>query len=151
MAKRESVKVWFDSPGVGFLEIFWGVDDGSGNVQDPGGELDPTVFIDSANNLVGFHIIGPLYVKKDYLEETYTFEDCPDRPLTVKYDRATDLWDVQWGLGIVDCVATPNPRIKARVDAEGQIQGVLISDLRTFEDEILNVDLYPVQPGARTA
>ena len=148
MAKRESVNVWFDRPGGGFLEIFWGRDDGSGNVQDPGGELDPTVFINSANDLVGFHIMSPLYVKCDYLEETYLFEDCPSHPLTVKYDRAADLWDVQWGPGAVECVDTPNPRIRARVDANGDIQGVLISDLRTFEDEILNQDIYPVKPGA---
>ena len=151
MAKRQSVNVWFDRPGGGFLEIFWGRDDGSGNVQDPGGELAPSVFIDSANDLVGFHIIGPLHVKSDYLEEVYIFEDCPDQPLTVKYDRAIDQWDVQWGPDIVDCVETPNPRVMARVDAEGQIQGVLITDLRTFEDEILNVDLYPIKPGATTA
>ena len=148
MAKRGSVNVWFDRPGGGFLEIFWGRDDGSGNVQGPGGELDPTVFIDSANDLVGFHIIGPRHVKSDYLEETYIFNDCPDQPLTVKYDRPSDLWDVQWGPGAVACVDTPNPRIKARVDADGNIQGVLISDLRTLEDEILNQDIYPVQPVA---
>ncbi len=148
MAKRESVRVWFDHPGGGFLEIFWGNDDGSGNVRDPGGELDPTVFIDSANDLVGFHIISPLYVKGGYSEETYIFEDCPGQPLTVKYDLATDLWDVQWGRGAVECVDIPNPRIRASVDAEGDIQGVLISGLRTFEDEILNQDIYPVKPGA---
>ena len=148
MAKRESVNVWFDRPGGGFLEIFWGCDDGSGNVQDPGGELEPTVFIDSANDLVGFHIIGPLYVKGDHLEETYIFEDCPDQPLTVKYDRAADQWDVIWGPDIVDYVETPNSRIKAQVDARGDIQGVLISDLRTFEDEILNQDIYAVKRGA---
>ena len=36
--------------------------------------------------------------------------------------------DIQWGPNVVDCVDTPNPRIKARADADGDIQGVLISD-----------------------
>ena len=78
----------------------------------------------------------------------YTFTEGFSHPLTIKYDPATDLWDVQWGPGAVDCVDTPNPRIKARVDAEGEIQGVLISHLKTFENEILNQDIYPVKPGA---
>ena len=41
--------------------------------------------------------------------------------------------------------------IKTRVDASGDIQGVLISDLRTFEHEILNQNIYPVKPGATAA
>ena len=35
----------------------------------------------------------------------------------------------------VDCIDTPNPRIKARVDAAGLIQGVEIYDLRGFSEE----------------
>ena len=148
MEQGSAINVWFGRPGGGFLEIFWGRDNGSGNVQGPGGELDPTVFLDSANDLVGFHIIGPLHVKSDYLKETYIFKDCPDQPLTIKYDRPDDLWDVQWGPGAVASLDTPNSRIKAKVDADGNIQGVLISDLHTFEGEILNQDIYPVKPGA---
>ena len=140
--------MWFDSPGSGFLEIFWGYDDGSGDVRDPGGEPYPTIFIDSSGRLVGFYIIGPLNIKSNCIEETYSFEDCHSHPLTIKYNRPADQWDIQWGPNVVDCVDTPNPRIKARADADGDIQGVLISDLRTFEDEILNQDIYPVKPGA---
>ena len=147
MAKRGSVNVWFDRPG-NFLEIFWGYDDGSGNNFDMDTELDPTIFLDSSNRVAGFHIIGALKDNRTLVEETYSLDEGTSHPITVKYNRATDLWDVSWGPGVVDCVATPNPRIKTRVDSEGQIQGVLISDLRTFEDEILNVDLYPVKPGA---
>lgn len=150
MEKRESVNVWFDRPGSGFLEIFWGYDDGSGDNFEPDTELCPTLFLDSSNMLAGFHIIGVLKDGIGSVDETYTFNDCPSHPLTIKYDRPSDLWDIQWGSGIVDCVDTPNPRIRANVDAEGQIQGVLLSDLRTFEGEILNQDLHPVQPG-RTA
>ena len=151
MEKRESVNVWFDRPGSGFLEIFWGYDDGSGNNFEPDSELYPTLFLDSSNLLAGFHIIGALKEDRGSVDETYSFKDSLSYPLTVKYDRPSDLWDIQWGTGIVECVDTPNPRIRAKVDAEGQIQGVLISDLRTFEDEILNQDLYPVKPGAATA
>ena len=151
MAKTESVNVWFDSPGSGFLEIFWGYDDGSGNNFEPDSELCPTLFFDSSNSLAGFHIIGALKDGRESVDETHSFDDSPSHPLTIKYDRPSDLWDIQWGSGIVDCVDTPNPRIKARVDAEGRIQGVLISDLRTFEGEILNQDLYQVQPGTPAA
>lgn len=147
MAERESVKVWFDRPG-NFLEIFWGYDDGNGDNFDMGSELDPTIFLDSSNFIAGFHIIGALKDSGNPVEETYTLEDNLSHPVTVKYYPATDLWDVQWGPGAVDCMDTPNPRVRARVDASGDIQGVLISDLRTFEDEILNQDIYPVKPGA---
>ena len=99
-------------------------------------------------DLWAFYIIGPLNIKSNCIEETYSFEECHSHPLTIKYNRAADLWDVQWGPNVVDCVDTPNPRIKSRADADGDIQGVLISDLRTFEDEILNQDIYPVKPGA---
>ena len=150
MAERESVNVWFDNPG-GFLEIFWGYDDGSGNVVDPDTKLNPTIFIDSKDRVAGFHIIGALNDRTGSVEETYTFDDSPSHPLTVKYDKTKDLWDVHWGHAAVDCVATPNQRIRAKVDAEGLIQGVQISDLRGFKDEILNQDLYPVKPGAPTA
>ena len=148
MAKRESVNVWFDSPGSGFLEIFWGYDDGSGNNFEPDTDLCPTIFVDSSNRVAGFHLIGVLKEVRGSVEETYAFTESVSHSLTIKYDRPTDLWDVQWGPGAVECVDTPNPRIRARVDASGDIQGVLISDLRTFEDEILNQNIYPVKPGA---
>lgn len=148
MAKRESVNVWFDSPGNGFLEVFWGYDDGSGNNFEPDTDLCPTIFVDSSNSVAGFHLIGVLNDSRGSVDETYTFTDGFSHPLTIKYDRPSDLWEIQWGPGIVDCVETPNPRIRARVDAEGEIQGVMISDLKTFEDEILNQDIYPVKPGA---
>ena len=150
MAKRESVNVWFDRPG-NFLEIFWGYDDGSGNNFELDTELYPTIFLDSSNLIAGFHLLGALKKRSGEVEETYSLDESPSHPLTVKYDRATDLWDVQWGPGAVECVETPNPRVKARVDAEGEIQGVLIYDLRTFDGEILNQDIYPVKPGAATA
>ena len=147
MAKRESVNVSFDRPG-NFLEIFWGYDDGNGDNFDMGTELDPTIFLDSSNLIAGFHIIGALKDGGNPEEETYTLEGNLSYPVTVKYNPATDLWDVQWGPDAVECIDTPNPRIKARVDVHGDIQGVLVSDLRTFEDEILNQDIYPVRPGA---
>ena len=149
MAKRESVNVWFDRPG-NFLEIFWGIDDCGCAEHFDKTEFDPAVFIDSNNNLAGFHIIGALTEHRDLISETYTVDACPSHPLTVKYDRAADLWDVHWGPDTVNCMDTPNPRIKAKTDNQGQIQGVLISDLRNFENEILNENLYPVQPATPT-
>ena len=150
MAKRESVSVCFDRPG-NFLGIFWGYDDGNGNNFDLDSGLEPTIFLDSDNLIAGFHIIGALQDSKNAVEETYTLGDNPSHPVTVKYSPGIDLWDVQWGPDVTDCVETPNSLVKARVDAQGQIQGVLISGLKSFEDEILNVDLYPVTPGAATA
>ena len=148
MAKRESVNVWFDNPG-NFLEIGWGED--AVDAEYPHDtELDPTVFVNSENQITSFHIIGALSNRRDYVEESYIVSDAQSHPLTVKYDRDKDLWDVHWGHAAVDCVATPNQRIRAKVDAEGLIQGVEISDLRGFQDEILNQDLYPVKPGAQT-
>lgn len=147
MAERESVKVWFDCPG-NFLEIFWGYDDGNGDNFDMGTEIDPTIFLDSSNLIAGFHIIGAIKDSGIPVAETYTLEDNLSNPVTVKYSPDSDLWDVQLGPGVVDRLDTPNSRIRARVDATGDIQGVLIFDLRTFEDEILNPDTYPVKPGA---
>ncbi len=86
----------------------------------------------------------------DNVKETFALEDRHSYPLTVKYDRATDLWEVQWGPDAVECGDWDYPRIKARVDVSGDIQGVLNSDLRTFEHEILNQDIYPVKPGPAT-
>lgn len=146
MARTESVNVWYDRP-ANFLEVFWGYDDGSGNNFEPDSELYPTLFLDSSNLLAGFHIIGALKYDRGSVDETYYFKDSPSHPLTIRYDLSSDLWDIQWGPEIVDFVDSPNPRIKAKVDAEGQIRGVLVSGLRTFEDEILNQDLYPVQRG----
>ena len=147
MAKRESVNVWFDRPG-NFLEVFWGYDDGSGNNFELDTELHPTIFLDSSYLIAGFHILGALKDGMIPVEETYSLDDCSSHPLTVKYCPDTDQWDMQWGPDIVDCVETPNSRVKAQVDAGGDIQGVLISDLRTFEDEILNQDIYSVKRGA---
>ena len=150
MIERESVNVWFDRPG-NFLEIFWGYDDGSGVDYPADTELEPTVFLNGENAAVGFHIFGALNDRRDYVEETYTLNDAQPYPLAVKYDRAKDRWEVHWGHPAVDCIDTPNPRIKARVDAAGLIQGVEIYDLRGFSEEILNQDLYPVKPGAPAA
>ena len=70
MAKRESVNVWFDSPGSGFLEIFWGCDDGSGNNFEPDTDLCPTIFVDSSNSVTGFHLIGVLKEDRGSVDET---------------------------------------------------------------------------------
>ena len=150
MAQNRTVNVWFDRP-ADFLEIGWSSQWAVDSCQFP--DTDYWFQVDLTEDLqaTGFQAIGALHFASRCGGEAALVADVQPHPVTVKYDRATDLWDVQWGPGVVDCVDTPNPLIKARVDAAGQIQGVLISDLRNFEDEILNQDLYPVQPGAATA
>ena len=147
MEQSRAVNVWYDRPG-DFLDIGW-----SSRWAVNGCELLDSgywVQVDLTDDFqaVGLQLVGAVHLANQCNAETTLVADVQPHPVTVKYDRAADLWDVSWGPGVVDCVVTPNPRIKAKVDAEGQIQGVLISDLRTFEDEILNVDLYPVKPGA---
>ena len=70
-------------------------------------------------------------------------------PVSVRYDRQKDLWRAQWGPAVADGIPTTNSRNRALVDAAGQIQGVEIRDLRTFEEEILNQDLYPAELRVR--
>ena len=107
MAKRESVNVWFDNPG-NFLEIGWGED--AVDAEYPHDtELDPTVFVNSENQITSFHIIGALSDRRDYVEESYIVSDAQSHPLTVKYDRDKDLWDVHWGHAAVDCVVHAQP------------------------------------------
>ena len=150
MAQSRSVNVWFDRP-ADFLEIGWLNQWALNNYQFP--ETDYWFEVHRTEDLqaTGFHVIGATHFAKQCDGKTVLTADVEPHPVTIKYDPPSDLWDIQWGPGIVDCVDTPNPRIKAKVDCEGQIQGVTISDLRTFEEEILNQDLYPVKPGAATA
>ena len=147
MAERARVNVWFDNPG-DFLEVVWRNQWAVNHYQFPNTDYWFEVHQTEDFQATGFHAIGALNFANQCNAKTVLVADIQPHPVTVKYDRDADLWEVLWGPGVVDCVATPNPRIKAQVDAEGQIQGVLISDLRTFEDEILNVDLYPVKSGA---
>ena len=141
------VNVWFDNPG-NFLEIFWGRGNSVGDYLE-NTEFDPTLFVTSEGQVIGFHIIGALSDSRDYVEETYVINAVQSHPITVRYDRGQDWWRVEWGPGVVDCVDTANPRIRARVDAAGLIQGVEIWDLRGFEGEILNQDLYPAELGVK--
>ena len=143
-----AVNVWFDNPG-NFLEIYWGQEGGTGNYPDETTVLDPTLFLTAAGQVVGFHILGALNDRREWVDETYIINEVQSHPLSVRYDRRQDLWRAQWGPAVMDCVATPNPRIKALVDAAGQIQGVEIRDLRTFEGEILNQNLYPAELGVK--
>ena len=144
---RGWVNVWFDNPG-DFLEIFWGRDSVTGDYPEENTELDPTLFLTAEGQVVGFHILGALNDFREWVDETYILNEV-HHPLIVQYNRQQDLWRAQWGPAVTDCIATPNPRIQALVDAAGQIQGVEIRDLRTFEEEILNQDLYPAELGVR--
>ena len=142
---KDGVNVWFDNPG-NYLEIFWGRGNSTGNYLE-NTELDPTLFLTPEGEVIGFHIIGALSDCRDYVEEIYVINEVQSHPITVRYDREADRWRVEWGPGVVACVATVNPRIRARVDAAGLIQGVEIWDLRGFEGEILNQDLAPAELG----
>ena len=151
MEKRKRVNVWFDRPG-DFLDVCWG--SGEWAVRShtpPDNELGIEIHLTDNYQATGFFIFGANHYSNKCDSKTTVVAAVQPHPVTVKYDRLTDQWDVQWGPGAVQCADTPNPRIKARVDASGDIQGVLITDLRTFEDEILNQDIYPVKPGAAAA
>ncbi len=147
MAERGSVKVWFDRPG-DFLEVCWGRGEGAVDSYDaPDGELGLTVHLTEAGQSTGLDVIGPAHFSKQGVGQSRVLAAVQPHPVTVEYDRGLDWWGVEWGPGVVSCVATVNPRIRARVDAAGLIQGVEIWDLRGFEGEILNQDLEPAELG----
>ena len=150
MAERTAVNVWFDSPG-DFLEIGWSNKWAVRSQSLTEAQFEIEIHLTEDSQATGFHIISPVHFSDLCHKSTLTSVAVEPFPITVNYEPDTDLWDVQWGPDPLDCVESPNPRIKAMVDAEGQIQGVLISGLRTLEGEILNQDLYPVKPGAATA
>ena len=150
MEQRRTINVWFDRLG-DFLEISWGGNWAVNSYQFPDTDYWFEVRRTEDLQAVGFHAIGVLHFANRCDDDTVLVANVQPHPLTVKYDRATDLWDVQWGPNTINCMDTPNPRIKAKIDNQGQIQGVLISDLRNFEDEILNENLYQVQPATPTS
>ena len=150
IVQKRTVNVWFDRPG-DFLEVGWSSQWAVNGCEFPDTDYWFQVDLTEDFQAVGFQAIGALHFADRCDGEAALVADVQPHPVSVKYDRAADLWDVSWGPDAVDCVATPNPRIRARVDAAGQIQGVLISDLRTFEEEILNQDLYPAPPGQPVA
>ena len=146
MEQGSAINVWFDQPG-DFLEIVWCNQWAVNSYQFPDTDYWFEVHRTEDLQATGFHVIGALHFARRYDSETVLVADVQPHPLTVKYKPSADQWDVQWGPGAVASVDTPNSRIKAKVDADGNIQGVLISDLHTFEDEILNQDIYPVKPA----
>ena len=151
MEKRKRVNIWFDLP-ADLLEVCWGSGEWAVSSHTPSDtELGIEVRLTDDYQATGLFIFGANQYSSKCDDKSTVVADVQPHPVAVKYDRPSDLWDIQWGPGIVDCVDTPNPRIRARVDAEGRIQGLFISNLRTFEDEILNQDLYPVQPGTPAA
>ena len=153
MAERV-VKVWYDRPG-DFLEIGWGSGAWAVDTYDPpaAAELGLTVHLTEAGQATGFDILGALYPSKHLPSrpdgQREVVAQVQPHPVSVRYDRQQDRWRAQWGPAVTNCIPTPNPRIQALVDAAGQIQGVEIRDLRTFEGEILNQDLYPAELGVR--
>ena len=146
MEKRGQVNIWYDRPG-DFLEIRWAKGWDVNEHITPEDEIGANVYLTADYQAVGFHILGALYSPYRRAGKSQVVAAVQPHPVTVCYDRQQDLWRAQWGLAVADCIATPNPRIQALVDAAGQIQGVEIRDLRSFEGEILNQDLYPAELG----
>ena len=143
------VNVWYDRPG-DFLDLSWGSGEWSFDTYDPADdEIGIEVHLTDTGQAVGLYIFGALYSPYRREGQSQVVAAVQPYPVSVRYDRRQDLWRAQWGPAVADCVATPNPRIKALVDAAGQIQGVEIRDLRTFEEEILNQDLYPAELGVK--
>ena len=147
MAAGKLVNVWYDRPG-DFLEIGWSWGEGTFNDYDaPEDEIGVAFHLTEDYQAVGFYILGALYSPCRRAGKSRVMAAVQPHPVTVEYDREADRWGVEWGPGVVECVATVNPRIRARVDAAGLIQGVEIWDLRGFEGEILNQDLEPAELG----
>ena len=148
MAER-AVKVWYDRPG-DFLDLDWSSGKGAVAACNPASdEIGIELHLTDSGQAVGLYIFGALYSPYRREGESQVVAAVQPHPVSVHYDRRQDLWRAQWGPAVVDCIPTPNPRIKALVDAAGQIQGVEIRDLRSFEEEILNQDLYPAELGVR--
>ena len=143
------VKVWYDRPG-DFLEICWGSGEWAFNdYEAPEDEIGVDFFVTDDCRVVSFHILGALYSPYRRAGKSQVVAAVQPHPVSVQYNWQQDRWRAQWGPAVTDCIPTPNPRIQALVDAAGQIQGVEIRDLRTFEEEILNQDLYPAELGVR--
>ena len=150
MAKGERVNVWYDRPG-DFLEIGWSWGAAAFNhYTAPADEIGVDFHLTEDFQAVGFYILGALYSPCRRPGKSKVVAQVQPHPVTVAYDQGQDLWQIQWGPAIVDCLDTPNPRIRAQVDAAGHIQGLEIRDLRTFDAEILNQDLRPAELGVKT-
>ena len=150
MAKGERVNVWYDRPG-DFLEIGWSWGTAAFNgYTTPEDDIVIHCHLTEDFQAVGFYILGALYSPCRRPGKSKVVARVQPHNVTVTYDQGQDLWQIQWGPAIVDCLDTPNPRICARVDAAGYIQGLEIRDLRTFDAEILNQDLYPAELGVTT-
>ena len=146
MAER-AVKVWYDRPG-DFLDLDWSSGKGAVEACNPANdEIGIELHLTDSGQAVGLYIFGALYSPDRREGQSQVVAQVHPHPVIVRYDRHRDLWRAQWGPAVTDGIPTPNPRIQALVDAAGQIQGVEIRDLRTFEDEILNQDLYPAELG----
>ena len=150
MAKGERVNVWYDRPG-DFLEIGWSWGTAAFNGYTTS-EDDIVIHCHLTEDFqaVGFYILGALYSPCRRPGKSKVVAQVQPHPVTVAYNPAQDLWQIQWGPAIVDCLDTPNSRIRAQVDAAGHIQGLEIRDLRTFDAEILNQDLRPAELGIKT-
>ena len=148
MEERARVNVWYDRPG-DFLEIGWSRGWHLAGYDAPEDEIGVDFQLTEDYQSVGLQIIGALYSPFRREGKSRSVAAVQPHPVTVEYDRGQDWWRVEWGPGVVECVATANPRIRARVDAAGLIQGVEIWDLRGFDGEILNQDLYPAELGVK--
>ena len=150
MEQGKLVNVWLDRPG-NFLEVFWSRELSDcvepRGLKTPNTKLDIMVDVTESGYVTGFSALGALTYFGKCVDEAIVMAEAQPHPLTIRYDPEADRWGVEWGPGVVACVATVNPRIRARVDAAGLIQGVEIWDLRGFEGEILNQDLEPVELG----
>ena len=150
MAPGEWVNVWYDRPG-DFLEIGWSWGTAAFNGYTTA-EDDIVIHCHLTEDFqaVGFYILGALYSPCRRPGKSKVVAVVQPHNVTVAYDQGQDLWQIQWGPAVVDCLDTPNSRIRARVDAAGHIQGLEIRDLRTFDAEILNQDLRPAELGVKT-
>ena len=71
--------------------------------------------------------------------------------VNVWLDKEGNFLDVTWGFGHTYYAATEDERIMVLVDAEGNIQGFKIDDVRSFQGEFIKATLRPVNSQTKTA
>lgn len=103
MEESRAVNIWFDRPG-DFLEIGWSKCRSFDSSVPPDLELGIEFHLTDDNEVTGFYGLGaPLFSDSCSSKSTVVAHVRP-HPVTAKYDRATDLWDVPWAPGPVECV-----------------------------------------------
>ena len=72
------------------------------------------------------------------------------KKVNIWYDEAGDYLDVSWGTTHAYYTATPDDRVMALIDAEGNVQGFKIDGVSAIKDIPLSVVLGDLKSDAKT-